>query len=235
MNLDKNPHGKWQCPWHFCDHCGKLAKSMCALCPNSYCKAHETGEMFPLREDILLCSDHSETEFNTFLADLKKKAEIAGDSSSTPSTPPSTPLTIDDEDMATELKRVVDPGNNAESKSNSVVVENTVLVKNEVKSNDTKKKPKAKEKKALKEKVNKHEDEDDVANNGKKRISTTKKIERGKKSTKSNEKSKAATTKVLKPKNTQISKGKERKETVKKNKKLASDVVKDKKPPKKLT
>lgn len=80
LNLEKNPHGKWQCPWHFCDGCGKLAKSLCTLCPNSYCKAHENGQVFPLREKVLVCSDHTESELNTMLDNLKetdKKAAVS--------------------------------------------------------------------------------------------------------------------------------------------------------------
>lgn len=59
---------------------------MCALCPNSYCKAHEADEMFPLRQEVVVCSDHTEVEFNTFIAELKKKDQQV-DNSSTPSTP----------------------------------------------------------------------------------------------------------------------------------------------------
>ena len=52
LSLEKKPYGKWECPWHFCDTCGKAAKAMCALCTNSYCETHKEGELFPLREDV---------------------------------------------------------------------------------------------------------------------------------------------------------------------------------------
>ena len=73
LSLDKKPYGKWECPWHFCDSCGKSAKFMCSLCANSYCVKHQEGELFPLRDAIMVCSDHSEEEFTSFLAALEAK------------------------------------------------------------------------------------------------------------------------------------------------------------------
>lgn len=35
--------GKWVCPWHHCDVCGKPSASFCHLCPNSFCKEHQDG------------------------------------------------------------------------------------------------------------------------------------------------------------------------------------------------
>uniref|UniRef100_A0A7N6BD87 Nuclear receptor binding SET domain protein 2 n=1 Tax=Anabas testudineus TaxID=64144 RepID=A0A7N6BD87_ANATE len=43
LNLTKRPFGRWDCPWHHCDICGKNSEAFCQLCPNSYCKAHQEG------------------------------------------------------------------------------------------------------------------------------------------------------------------------------------------------
>eukprot|EP01134_Creolimax_fragrantissima_P000207 CFRG0207T1 len=37
LGLDKVPHGKWDCPWHQCDHCGKRSIRFCVGCPTSTC------------------------------------------------------------------------------------------------------------------------------------------------------------------------------------------------------
>ncbi|XP_053243713.1 histone-lysine N-methyltransferase NSD2 [Podarcis raffonei] len=59
LDLVKRPFGKWECPWHHCDVCGKPSVSFCHFCPNSFCKNHQdetvldsnlTGQLF--------CSDH---------------------------------------------------------------------------------------------------------------------------------------------------------------------------------
>ncbi|XP_061485788.1 histone-lysine N-methyltransferase NSD2 isoform X2 [Rhineura floridana] len=59
LDLVKRPFGKWECPWHHCDVCGKPSISFCNFCPNSFCKNHQdetvldsnlTGQLF--------CSDH---------------------------------------------------------------------------------------------------------------------------------------------------------------------------------
>ncbi|XP_059533444.1 histone-lysine N-methyltransferase NSD2 [Myotis daubentonii] len=43
LGLGKRPFGKWVCPWHHCDVCGKPSASFCHLCPNSFCKEHQDG------------------------------------------------------------------------------------------------------------------------------------------------------------------------------------------------
>jgi hypothetical protein len=40
LKLPQIPKGKWECPRHFCDSCGKAATAMCSFCPNSLCKEH---------------------------------------------------------------------------------------------------------------------------------------------------------------------------------------------------
>lgn len=39
--------GRWDCPWHHCDVCGKNSEAFCQLCPNSFCKAHQEGALRP--------------------------------------------------------------------------------------------------------------------------------------------------------------------------------------------
>merc|ERR1712226_1648203 len=67
--MEQAPKGKWQCPWHFCDECGKLARSMCSLCPNSFCESHLDDQMIELMDDVIVCPAHDEEE----MAKLKKE------------------------------------------------------------------------------------------------------------------------------------------------------------------
>lgn len=51
--------GRWECPWHQCDVCGKEAASFCEMCPSSYCKEHREGMLFISKLDgKLSCSEH---------------------------------------------------------------------------------------------------------------------------------------------------------------------------------
>ncbi|XP_054838674.1 histone-lysine N-methyltransferase NSD2 isoform X2 [Eublepharis macularius] len=64
LGLVKRPFGKWECPWHHCDVCGKSSISLCHFCPNSFCKDHY-DEML-LRSNLngqLFCSDHTGENF----------------------------------------------------------------------------------------------------------------------------------------------------------------------------
>ncbi|XP_047675247.1 histone-lysine N-methyltransferase, H3 lysine-36 specific isoform X2 [Tachysurus fulvidraco] len=59
LNLSKRPAGRWECPWHQCNNCGKEAASFCEMCPNSYCKQHRDGMLFISKLDgKLSCSEH---------------------------------------------------------------------------------------------------------------------------------------------------------------------------------
>ncbi|KAK3526082.1 hypothetical protein QTP70_014657 [Hemibagrus guttatus] len=59
LNLSKRPAGRWECPWHQCNKCGKEAASFCEMCPNSYCKQHRDGMLFISKLDgKLSCSEH---------------------------------------------------------------------------------------------------------------------------------------------------------------------------------
>lgn len=51
--------GRWECPWHQCDVCGKEAASFCEMCPSSFCKQHREGMLFISKLDgRLSCSEH---------------------------------------------------------------------------------------------------------------------------------------------------------------------------------
>lgn len=58
LGSDVNTRGKWICPWHFCDDCGKWANIMCSECPNSYCRSHASGQITELANGVHLCCDH---------------------------------------------------------------------------------------------------------------------------------------------------------------------------------
>ncbi|KAJ7383122.1 Histone-lysine N-methyltransferase, H3 lysine-36 and H4 lysine-20 specific [Desmophyllum pertusum] len=62
---DVTSRGKWICPWHFCDDCGKWANILCTECPNSYCKAHASGQITELGNGIHVCCDHIMTRKKT--------------------------------------------------------------------------------------------------------------------------------------------------------------------------
>ncbi|KAK7141092.1 hypothetical protein R3I93_015294 [Phoxinus phoxinus] len=59
LNLSKRPAGRWECPWHQCNECGREAASFCEMCPNSYCRQHCEGMLFISKLDgKLSCSEH---------------------------------------------------------------------------------------------------------------------------------------------------------------------------------
>ncbi|KAM4625251.1 histone-lysine N-methyltransferase NSD2 [Polymixia lowei] len=61
LNLTKRPFGRWDCPWHHCDVCGKNSDAFCQLCPNSFCKAHQEGALHPWPPTgQLCCLEHEE-------------------------------------------------------------------------------------------------------------------------------------------------------------------------------
>ncbi|XP_013395889.1 histone-lysine N-methyltransferase NSD2-like [Lingula anatina] len=77
LGLNKPPHGKWDCPWHHCDDCGKPAVKLCTECPNSFCQAHiEKNVILDLADGTVLCSDHDE------LVDSMKNSSSGTDSES---------------------------------------------------------------------------------------------------------------------------------------------------------
>uniref|UniRef100_A0A3P9KU55 Nuclear receptor binding SET domain protein 2 n=1 Tax=Oryzias latipes TaxID=8090 RepID=A0A3P9KU55_ORYLA len=63
LNLTKRPFGRWDCPWHHCDVCGKNSEAFCQLCPNSFCKAHQEGGLRPRPPGgELCCLEHDELD-----------------------------------------------------------------------------------------------------------------------------------------------------------------------------
>uniref|UniRef100_UPI003AAA9815 histone-lysine N-methyltransferase NSD2 n=1 Tax=Centroberyx gerrardi TaxID=166262 RepID=UPI003AAA9815 len=63
LDLTKRPFGRWDCPWHHCDVCGKNSEAFCQLCPNSFCKAHQEGALRPWPPTgQLCCLEHEEPE-----------------------------------------------------------------------------------------------------------------------------------------------------------------------------
>uniref|UniRef100_I3K397 Nuclear receptor binding SET domain protein 2 n=1 Tax=Oreochromis niloticus TaxID=8128 RepID=I3K397_ORENI len=62
LNLTKRPFGRWDCPWHHCDVCGKNSEAFCQLCPNSFCKAHQEGALRPWPPTgQLCCMEHEDS------------------------------------------------------------------------------------------------------------------------------------------------------------------------------
>lgn len=54
-----SPAGKWECPWHHCDVCGKPSTTFCHLCPNSFCKEHQDSAAFSAAQDgRAYCCEH---------------------------------------------------------------------------------------------------------------------------------------------------------------------------------
>ena len=62
LTLPDMPKGKWDCPWHFCDVCGKRASYYCNICPNSFCVAHHAGEVIELSKGVFVCDEHTHEE-----------------------------------------------------------------------------------------------------------------------------------------------------------------------------
>ncbi|XP_064631567.1 histone-lysine N-methyltransferase NSD2-like [Lineus longissimus] len=60
LTLDKLPYGKWICPWHHCDECGKKAVRKCTECPNSFCLAHTEGHITEMADGKLFCREHED-------------------------------------------------------------------------------------------------------------------------------------------------------------------------------
>ncbi|XP_059373801.1 histone-lysine N-methyltransferase NSD2-like isoform X5 [Carassius carassius] len=61
----KRPFGRWDCPWHHCDVCGKNSDAFCQLCPNSFCKAHQEGALQPhLLTGQLCCQEHEDSDIH---------------------------------------------------------------------------------------------------------------------------------------------------------------------------
>ncbi|XP_052427874.1 histone-lysine N-methyltransferase NSD2-like isoform X2 [Carassius gibelio] len=63
LDRTKRPFGRWDCPWHHCDVCGKNSDAFCQLCPNSFCKAHQEGALWShLLTGQLCCQEHEDSD-----------------------------------------------------------------------------------------------------------------------------------------------------------------------------
>uniref|UniRef100_A0A8C1NMP1 Nuclear receptor binding SET domain protein 2 n=1 Tax=Cyprinus carpio TaxID=7962 RepID=A0A8C1NMP1_CYPCA len=63
LDRTKRPFGRWDCPWHHCDVCGKNSDAFCQLCPNSFCKAHQEGALqLHLLTGQLCCQEHEDSD-----------------------------------------------------------------------------------------------------------------------------------------------------------------------------
>ena len=58
VNRDSIPRGRWNCPYHHCDECGKASNQFCSQCPTSFCPAHHKN-MAKTSDGLLLCDEHS--------------------------------------------------------------------------------------------------------------------------------------------------------------------------------
>ncbi|KAJ8281435.1 hypothetical protein GJAV_G00067660 [Gymnothorax javanicus] len=75
LDRTKRPFGRWDCPWHHCDVCGKNSEVFCQLCPNSFCKAHQEGALRlwgPTGQ--LCCQEHEDMELRPILD--RREAEV---------------------------------------------------------------------------------------------------------------------------------------------------------------
>uniref|UniRef100_A0A8C6LS78 Nuclear receptor binding SET domain protein 2 n=1 Tax=Nothobranchius furzeri TaxID=105023 RepID=A0A8C6LS78_NOTFU len=84
LNLTKRPFGRWDCPWHHCDICGKNSEAFCHLCPNSFCKVHQEGVLRPWPPTgQLCCMEHEDPEgtahqAQVFSSEMKATAATTG-------------------------------------------------------------------------------------------------------------------------------------------------------------
>ncbi|KAM9477375.1 histone-lysine N-methyltransferase NSD2 isoform 2-T3 [Clarias gariepinus] len=84
LDLTKRPFGRWDCPWHHCDVCGKPSDAFCQLCPNSFCKTHKEGTLRPHPiSSQLCCQEHDDSDMQSNMAvtlksDLTTKSSKRG-------------------------------------------------------------------------------------------------------------------------------------------------------------
>uniref|UniRef100_A0A4W3GW55 Histone-lysine N-methyltransferase NSD2 n=1 Tax=Callorhinchus milii TaxID=7868 RepID=A0A4W3GW55_CALMI len=77
LSLTKPPFGKWECPWHHCDVCGKLSVVFCQFCPNSFCKDHQKETVFKSKLDGRpCCSEHDHCNTAEPLEQCKKMETV---------------------------------------------------------------------------------------------------------------------------------------------------------------
>lgn len=74
--------GKWDCPWHHCDDCGKAATILCSECPNSYCSEHHARGINTVN-GTKFCRNHSPDDISKALAKQSAMSLPSTPSSST--------------------------------------------------------------------------------------------------------------------------------------------------------
>ncbi|XP_067928328.1 histone-lysine N-methyltransferase NSD2-like isoform X2 [Watersipora subatra] len=84
LGLEKVPYGKWDCPWHHCDDCGKSASILCSECPNSFCNEHHSRNIQQI-QGFWFCRSHTANDISTILA--KRETDMKSQIHSAPSTP----------------------------------------------------------------------------------------------------------------------------------------------------
>nr|XP_006812995.1 PREDICTED: histone-lysine N-methyltransferase NSD2-like isoform X2 [Saccoglossus kowalevskii] len=90
LGLSKRPYGKWECPWHHCDTCGKQSTKLCIDCPNSYCETH--SNILTKHKGKLYCEEHDLDNISSekdSSSDLNSKGDISSEESAKPSPNPS--------------------------------------------------------------------------------------------------------------------------------------------------
>ncbi|XP_076338191.1 histone-lysine N-methyltransferase NSD3-like [Tachypleus tridentatus] len=82
LNLTKPPYGKWECPWHHCDDCGKASIILCVECPNSFCKEHGTPDNVFNVDGQYYCSDHRDEKAEVKSITSDSPTKVLSDSES---------------------------------------------------------------------------------------------------------------------------------------------------------
>lgn len=59
------PRGRWECPWHHCDECGKNSVQFCSQCPSSFCSDHKSDEFKTQDDGKLACPLHESSPIET--------------------------------------------------------------------------------------------------------------------------------------------------------------------------
>ena len=104
--------GRWDCPWHHCDVCGKNSEAFCQLCPNSFCKAHQEGALrpWPLTGQ-LCCMEHEEPNgTEDVAAGPQTQVVVASEAAATSSAAASRPSKGKKNSRAAEAKAAASPG-----------------------------------------------------------------------------------------------------------------------------
>lgn len=75
LGQNSPPRGKWYCPYHHCDVCGKKSLLFCRSCPNSYCNMEHAQEYLKHANPFTLDAD---SMFTCSVHDQMQGSELAG-------------------------------------------------------------------------------------------------------------------------------------------------------------